>query len=192
MVVTLEDLLKQLQKKNNNGIYTANKNSSATIDGSKYKVLYIKGLNEADKDSLQYSKDGRNLIVSYNDKKYTILKYFSNDEGSKTGSKLKSIRFDDSTKDFSIIDSGVIKTYSDNFSVSFPIKKGVVSGTVFSDKIDMKDGLENALNSKGKGLTINSGKGNDEITGTKFNDTISGGAGINTYNYDFSVPIYIL
>lgn len=69
-------------------------------------------------------------------------------------------------------------------------KKLTVTGSFLDDTIDFSDEnlyVPTAANlKKNKGLTINAGGGVDTITGTKYNDTITGGAGVNTVNIDIT------
>ena len=68
---------------------------------------------------------------------------------------------------------------------TYAVKNTTISGTVFDDVLNMGAWDEPTAKNKAKniGLTINSANGNDVITGTKYNDTITGGAGINTVQY---------
>jgi len=74
-----------------------------------------------------------------------------------------------------------------NYNVTDTTKSSL-SGTIFDDVINLADaqyvpiGKKNIKNNTG--VTINTGTGNDTITGTKYNDTITGGADINTINID--------
>ena len=72
------------------------------------------------------------------------------------------------------------------------ISKNKITGTAQNDEIDVKDAYLEITKGKGKnkttreryatesGVTINSGTGNDTITGTKYSDTITAGTGENT------------
>lgn len=160
-----------------------NNNESKTLhqekNVSKY-ILNFKGISNL--SDLNTTKDGRNLVITKDKLRIVLTDYFSKD-GKTTSSKFKTIRLNDTpSTDTALLDA---LTISSNWLSFSPNKKGVISGTVFSDTINAKNMLNTPLNSKNKGLTINSGRGNDTITGTSFNDTISGGVGTNTYNYDF-------
>ena len=73
--------------------------------------------------------------------------------------------------------------YDATFAASWiPAKGTAVNGSVFDENIDVHL-YENAKN---KGLTIKSQAGDDNITATKYNDAITGGAGENTIIYDSS------
>ena len=181
MVISYSQLMKLSTKKD----YTVeiNKNESKTITTSnQYKnyTLYFK--NVSDISGFEFSKEDRDLIIVNGKSKVKVTNYFSAD-GTKTSSQVKYIKYDYmGGTTVSILDEGFI---SADWLTFTPNKKGVVTGTMFSDSINMTNALTAPLNSKNKGLTINGGKGGDDITGTAFNDVISGGAGINTYNYDF-------
>ena len=62
---------------------------------------------------------------------------------------------------------------------SFSKKKLKYSGTRFGDKIDASS-LDNLIINNKKGAVISSGSGDDEITGSKYDDTFAGGEGRNT------------
>ncbi len=69
-----------------------------------------------------------------------------------------------------------------------PKKGTTVTGTVFDDYIDLSETTYSPTSRKAiknnTGLTINGGKGDDIIIGSKYNDTITGGLGANTVVYD--------
>ncbi len=69
-----------------------------------------------------------------------------------------------------------------------PAKGTKVTGTVFDDYIDLSETTYAPTSKKAiknnTGLTINAGKGDDIIIGSKYNDTITGGLGTNTVVYD--------
>ena len=71
---------------------------------------------------------------------------------------------------------GTMKELCDAFETWLPEKGTKVDGSVFDDNIAF-NGYEGT-----KGLTINGKAGDDDITGTEFNDTITGGEGVNTIN----------
>ena len=99
----------------------------------------------------------------------TINVSLNNDFYSYTGDALK--KFLDDLKN-------TIKNYD--------ARKLTVTGSFLNDKIDMTDSGYVAPTSgknKDKGLTINGGNGDDEITGTNYNDTITGGKGENIIHY---------
>ena len=75
--------------------------------------------------------------------------------------------------------------YDDKFTSSFiPAKGTKAAGSVFDDDIDVSAFVAKGKNlAKNIGLSINAGAGDDVIKGTKYNDTIAGGAGKNTVNY---------
>lgn len=159
---------------------------SATVPEVRGNVrIFFKGITNVSNDNTKFARDGRDLIItSPLNQKVTVKNYFSNSEGSATKSGVQTIRFEDYNnsskyKEVSIIDLGGIKTEG----LTFAQKRGTVTGTVFSDTIDMSSVEAPYRNG---GLVINGGTGNDVITGTKFNDTILGGKGSNEIKFDFS------
>ena len=54
-----------------------------------------------------------------------------------------------------------------------------VTGSNFSETINLSNSTDYAVGENNKGYTVKAGKGNDTITGTAGNDTITGGAGEN-------------
>lgn len=184
--ITFANLQKKLAKKNI--VVTIDPEIATkeigTIKNAKSITLYFKGLSDI--SHFDYIKDGKNLVIVNKSQRVTINNYFSKSDGSATKSLVKTIRYDnpdDMTKQInvSIIKAGLISTKD----LEFLPKKGVVTGTVFSDTIN-KSEIENPYKKAENGLTINADYGNDDITGTQFNDTISGGYGKNTINFDFS------
>ena len=184
--ITFANLQKKLAKKNI--VVTIDPEVATkeigTIKNAKSITLYFKGLSDI--SHFNYIKDGKNLVIVNKSQRVTINNYFSKSDGSATKSLVKTIRYDnpdDTSKQInvSIIKAGLISTKD----LEFLPKKGVVTGTVFSDTIN-KNEIENPYKKAENGLTINAGYGNDDITGTQFNDTISGGYGKNTINFDFS------
>lgn len=69
-----------------------------------------------------------------------------------------------------------------------PAKGTKVTGTVFDDYIDLSETTYAPTSKKAiknnTGLTIKAGKGDDTVIGSRYNDTITGGLGINTVVYD--------
>lgn len=182
MTITYNDLKSYLSKKNlvydiGNKDQLIPKSSSKQV---KNIILNFKDATMEDFKDFVYEKDGRNLLIKNGEQTVTVLDYFSNDLGTATKSKVKFIRCSDSDSDISIIDSGLIWTTG----LEFAPKKGVVTGSMFSDEINLS-GIQKAYGKKNKGYKIKAGSGNDVITGSQFNDTISGGAGVNVVNYDF-------
>lgn len=179
------DIDRLLAKKQKTVVIDINNNESKIVTPEKNVAKYVlnfKGISNP--SELSTSKDGRNLVITKDKMRVVVTDYFSKD-GKTTTSKVNTIRYtvDGVSKDVALLDALTISSTWLNFA---PDKKGVVSGSVFTDTINMTNALANPLNNKNKGLTINAGKGNDIITGSAFNDVIVGGAGINTYNYDFS------
>ena len=179
LIINLNDLKKLAGTKKyeekiddtNKIIYTGNKTGVMT--------LYFTKVNDI--SGFEYTRDNKDLKIINGEQVVTVRNYFSKSDGSATDSIVKYIKYvdeDEKTQTKNIIDEGYIHTEG----LSFTPKKGVVTGTVFSDTITTN--LETP-GKNNKGLTINAGKGNDTITGTSYNDIISGGAGVNTINFDF-------
>lgn len=158
---------------------------------AKEVYVYFEDLQEDDIKKFIFEKNGTQLKITNGNQIYRIKDYFTSKDGTATKSVVTTIMYDDGNGGYvykNIINEGYINTANYDTEIDYISKinkKGVVTGTVFSDEMDFANALENPLNSKNKGLTINGGKGNDVITGSKFNDTIDGGAGTTTYNYDF-------
>lgn len=173
--------ISDLVKKGNKEYTVLASKKNISIDAgqfSKYSSVYF--LNETSIDGFSYQKQGKNLIIVNNDQTIELKNYFS--KGYSTKSNITKIKYNQigSIVEKSIINDGVIN--SDLFFTANANSKRRVTGTVFSDTIKMSE----YNNDKEKGLTINAGKGNDTITGSQYGDTITGGAGINTINFDFS------
>ena len=167
-------------------------------------TLYLQG-EEYKSGEYKYQKDGRDLkiitIESSNSneetnksQEITLKNYFKSASSYSTSSVIKSIKYDKDAKTTNTVALfDLIQSTDLNPSIAFDInKKGVISGTQFSDVIqvaktedDIKKVFKN-FGKKDKGLTINAGSGSDTISGTKYNDTISGGAGENVINFDFA------
>lgn len=186
--ISIDKLLKSLKK---NITYTINAGSgNLDINKTNISCLYFKNTNNNTYvfNDFVYERSGKDLKIitktnPANSQVVTVKNYFTSETSWVTKSALKDVKYD--------VDSTATKTETLlnllNFDVVGgvynPNRSGVVTGTQFNDKID-----ESSVTKKynKKGLTINSGYGNDTITGTINNDTISGGAGKNTVNFDFS------
>ena len=187
-------------------IITANDPNPTISVGTNIRniTLYLKG-EEYKSGEYTYQKDGRDLkiktIESSNSneetnksQEITLKNYFKSASSYSTSSVIKSIKYDKDAKTTNTVALfDLIQSTDLNPSIAFDInKKGVVSGTQFSDVIqvvkteeDIKKVFKN-FGKKDKGLTINAGSGSDTISGTKYNDIISGGAGENVINFDFA------
>ena len=150
--------------------------------GANSVTLYFKDATEEDVNNFKYQNNGRDLLIINGDQTVTVKDYFSNDTASATKSKIKYIRYSkgDELFNLSIINEGFVHSGI----TAFAPKKGTVTGTIFSDTINMENLTANS-GKNNKGLKIKGGKGNDVITGTQYNDTITGGVGANVINYDF-------
>lgn len=74
--------------------------------------------------------------------------------------------------------------YDVRYNNSF-VKTGKINGTRLSEVMNASE-YEGTGKKAGKGVVINAGAGNDVITGSKYSDTITGGAGNNIVNVDVS------
>ena len=118
--------------------------------------------------------DGANSIRVSN---YTGIKYIKTDY-VKTGKKVTFNLYD-------IISNNKVDNTSNPITTFNDKKFTATSGTNYNDTLDYYDSTYVAPISgknKDRGLTIKGGKGSDIITGTKYNDKITGGSGENIIN----------
>ena len=118
-------------------------------------------------------KNKNDLIITTDDGTVTLKNYYGKDLGAdvvinylKDGWNTVNLKEDS------------IFTFNEN-----DIKKGALTTSALSDKISIN--LEEPIKTvKGVdyGVTINSGSGNDDITGSDYNDTIKAGKGNDTIN----------
>lgn len=81
--------------------------------------------------------------------------------------------------------TGTFKTLFEDAhdSYLYTINKNTITGTVFNDTITVTDEmLDDKFKAKNIGFNITSDKGDDSISATSYNDTITGGAGTNIIN----------
>ena len=108
------------------------------------------------------SVSGSTMIITLDDNKKLKLTNISNPSGIALTADIPQI---------------TMQAFYNNFYekswVPTSAKTKKVTGSVFDDNIE----LDEYYNSKGKGLTVNGGAGNDEIIGTIYADTINGGVG---------------
>lgn len=129
---------------------------------SEEKVFDAKGKTAVSVNNSGYSvstPDGKTLILTKGNDVITV----------NNASKLKYFK-DNPTDNF-------VDMFANNlidYTGEYVVKKNKVSGTKYNDTMDFSDGDKYTA-----GLTISAGKGKDSITGTKFDDKISGGAGVN-------------
>ena len=149
----------------------------------KVKVLDFSGY--AHKDSLTYSRNNNDLIVSYYGANVTIKDYFG--ANGTVASTVKIIRtYDNSTKkrykDYNLVTSGFLNNINSGVE-NFGIKKGVITGTPFADTISAADFSNPTGKGKDIGVTIKTGLGNDNVTGSIYKDTFAiTGSGKKTIN----------
>ena len=79
--------------------------------------------------------------------------------------------------------AAVLNTKNALNTITKPTSGTTVSGTILNDTVNVSSyKVPTSGKNKGKGLTINSGNGNDKITGTKGADTINAGNGNDNIN----------
>lgn len=139
-------------------------------------TINFKNINNINDLTFSQEDGTKNLkICNGHDLLVTVENYFKTVGGTSTKSSIKNIMLKDGSV-YSIINDGLY-----NYNGVFKIKKNTITGTVFNDTIDLSDPTKyNPI----KGVTVKSGKGNDKIVGSIYNDKITGGAGINEYTYN--------
>ena len=115
---------------------------------------------------------GKDLVLTFSDKESVTLKNFaSKDVVGSNGSVSLKLKGSEELIDL----KSEIYTSAATFN-----KKGEYKGSWLSEVIDAIN--EPAYGKNDKGVSINAGAGDDDITGSDFNDTITGGKGENTLN----------
>lgn len=133
------------------------------------------------------SASGSTLTVDTNIDKTIIFTNVSNPEALNIKGQQsdgEGYYYTQIASEFYNIDKFVTARQNDSW---IPKKQGTkVNGSTFDDIIDVHTGYNPSDKNKKKniGLTINSGLGDDKITGTALNDTITGGLGTNNIDYD--------
>ena len=147
-----------------------------TIDFSKsYKQI----------NNLNFHRYENDLIIAVSTKTVFVKDYF-NEKGAVV-STVKTIRgYDESQKkkykDYNLTTSGLLNHIESGVE-SFDIKKGVITGTAFADTISAQSFNTPTGKNKDTGVTIKTGSGNDNITGSQFKDTFNiTGSGEKTIN----------
>ena len=157
-------------------VVTVTDNNEYSLSASGKNAIYIKGIAQDNIDTKSFKIVGDNLIFKTTDSKtftvsgYTGIKYIKTDAGNKTSL-------------LDIISDNLVDNTSNPITTLSNQKKRLASGTNYNDKFDFYEyplSTEDKL--ANKGLVINGGKGSDIITGTRHQDTITGGAGTNTIN----------
>lgn len=155
-----------------------------TFSAKSKNAIYVKGIKQDDIDTDSFKIVGNNLLFSAKGKDFVVSNY--------TG--IKYIKTDNASGKTDLLDI-ISHSYVDNTDNEiknlvkpyYNSKKLSVSGTNYNDVIDLSEsgyqptGSKNIRNNKG--ITINGGNGDDEITGTIYNDNITGAAGANVINY---------
>lgn len=136
---------------------------------NKANTVVLEGINNEDIKSMKIVGENDLFIIETDDRIITIDNY----------KKIKYILPQDSLQPINIIKNALVD-YTDLITDT-DRKKLKLAGTIYNDKINaLGYDVPTTGKNKDKGLTINSGYGNDEITGSLGNDTITGGAGVNT------------
>lgn len=108
---------------------------------------------------------GKDVVITFNDEESITLKNFASKDV--VGSKGKV--------ELSLANDRLIDVKSYLFEAGAFSKKGAYTGKWLSEVIDASD-IETAYDKKSiKGVSVKAGAGEDEITGSKFNDTLYGG-----------------
>ena len=158
-----------------------NLNEDIILDAkTKGNALYFKGVTSAELreafnvGTIALSSDGIDLIATINNHTVTI-KDFVKKNGAHA---IKYVKTED--KVLNIVDEGMVNLIGEMSGMNVKTKGTNVTGTMFSDEIDMSEyEIPNAGKNAGKGLTINGNKGNDILKGTDGIDTINGGDGMD-------------
>ena len=134
---------------------------SGTVNGltSDDKLVFT---GDGDDYKVDYKKSGNNLIIGDGTNEITVVDYF------KAGNTFDTVNVNGT--DVSI------KETVPAFTVDMPDGKSTFNGTNENEKIDAS--LYTSPNGT-KGVTINSKGGNDDITGSEYNDVIKAGTGDN-------------
>jgi len=173
--------------KNGTGIFIISpEDRDIRIDASKnskYNTIFFnKDVDNIDDiinvcEDFEYSRDGKNLVITNGEQVITLENYFTTENGFTTKSPINTIAYkginppelqDYLTDLLASVDSanlGYVATAN---------KKNVVTGTLLADVIDMSD------STKKKGFTIKTGDGDDTIIGSSKNDKIICGTGDKT------------
>lgn len=139
-----------------------------TIDFSQ-KYVYLADLS--------FSRSGNDLEINLENNDIITINDYFNSQGS-VASTVKTIRVYDGDakkryKDYNLVSSGLLDAINSGVE-NFAIKKGTITGTAFADTISATGD---------RGVTIKTGSGNDNITGTSSNDTFYiTGSGKKTIN----------
>ena len=157
---------------------------SQPISAKGKTAILMDDITESDISRLEFKISGNNLVVTHKDnsKGLTISDY----------SKLTSIKFDfqtdGRTTSYSSFDFIKNNRVDNTETPIITYKKTTMTGmTDYNDYIDASDSGYTPTGKnikKNLGLTINGKKGSDTIIGTRFNDTITGGAGSNKLIYN--------
>lgn len=151
-------------------ISTTNEQTSFKV-ANKKDTIYLKDANEVDTESFRV--EGDKLVFTADGQEYSFSNY----------KNVKYVKTVDAGGNVSLLDL-IGGGFVDNTNaIAYNKKTLKAKGTNYNDVLDFSESGYVAKGKSKKGLTINGGKGNDEITGTEYNDTLVGGIGRNTINY---------
>ena len=138
--------------------------------------IVLDGVTLSGENPYSVAKNKKDVVVSTNKGNIILQNYYSKDIGAEVN--INGVNLAETAK-FATVNAS-------NYFDKNP-KKLVSSytGSALADVVDAS-GIAQRKNAKGKfidtGVTINSGSGDDDITGSDFNDTINAGKGTDTIN----------
>ena len=168
---------------------TANEFTTNTHDGkpafqgakAKGNTLYVTIYMNLSTENNQENWGNLTLTFKNYDSIKNVYCLLNNDNGQKGGSNVKEdYKTDVADNFYQFVVESLWTTKKDKYSLT---------GSNFSEKIDLSDATNYAVGEDNKGYTVNASGGNDEITGTAGNDTLSGGAGDNTIHYSCGADV---
>ena len=164
------------------------KNGVAYFEGEAFTISNIDKVKIIDLSrytGYTYSRSDNDLIISHYGTCITIKDYFG--ANGTVASTVKTLRIYDNGqkkgyKDYNLTTSGLLNHIESGVE-SFDIKKGVITGTAFADTISAQNFNTPTGKNKDTGVTIKTGLGNDNVTGSSYKDTFNiTGSGEKTIN----------
>ena len=157
-----------------NTIYIYNGSEGETI----YKASAKDTLNFAPNglqgfkfDDLEFTRKGNDLTITsktVDSLEVTLVNHFTS---KSKADKLFALDKEGQKQEYKISDAQIFDAVN---------AKGSYKGTSYNEVVDASA----YENKKGKGVTINTGAGNDVITGSQYSDKLTGGTGDNVINID--------